>query len=164
MHGILEDEEWRVIFGYPNYEVSNFGRVRNARNQQILRPFVKFGYEYVELYHYTKSQQYRVNRLVARAFLPLRTDANQVNHDDGDKRYNVVDNLEWSTSSENIQHAYQTGLKRPSNKRAVRIIETGDEFDSLTECAKSIGTSAANIHACLSGRVKSHRGFTFEEL
>jgi hypothetical protein len=159
-----DDEEWQTISEYPNYQISTFGRVYNSRHDRMLKPFFKHEYAYVTLYRNGKAHDVRVHRLVALAFLPSRPSANQVNHLDGDKAYNGVQNLEWSTSSENIQHAFATGLKYQVNKRPVRIIQTGETFASLTDCARSINGSIGAISRCLSGSLKTHRGFTFETL
>jgi hypothetical protein len=117
MDDIYLEEEWQPIPGYPNYEISNFGRVFNARHNRFLKPFIKFGYEYVTLYYKNEQKDVRVHRLVALAFIPVRENAPEVNHDDGDKEYNYVENLEWSTRSENMLHAFRIGLKFATNKK-----------------------------------------------
>ncbi len=157
-----EDESWADIQGFPNYLVSNFGRIWNAKHNRFLKPFYKFGYAFVCLYHNGESFDIRIHRLVAAAFLPTSLDRSEVNHEDGDKNYNYIENLEWATRSENMIHAFRTGLKIPTNRRPVRVIETGLTFESLTECANAIGGSPGNIRHCLMGKIKTHCGFTFE--
>lgn len=61
-----------------------------------------------------------VHRLVAQAFIPNELNKEQVNHIDGNKNNNTISNLEWSTRSENVKHAYLIGIKEPTEKvRAV---------------------------------------------
>lgn len=165
MYILAEDEEWRSISGYPNYEISNFGRVYSFYKNHVLKPYIDVdGYERVDLYKNGVATHIKIHRLVANAFLPRPIDINEINHDDGDKRYNVVENLEWVTRSENQLHAYRTGLNVRTNKRPVRIIETGDEFESITACAYHINGSVGVIHNCLSGKRRSHLGYTFENI
>lgn len=157
-----EDEEWRNISGFPNYMISNFGNVWNAKYDRFLKPQDDGrGYKFVNLCRQGKVYPMKIHRLVALAFLQRRYDTNEVNHDDGDKSYNDLDNLEWMTPTENVLHAYQTGLKIPF-KRPIRIVETGEEFESILNCANAIGGDSGSIHYCLSKKRKTHRGFSFE--
>ena len=99
-------EIWKEIPGFNNiYEVSNFGRVRNNKSGMI-KSFSRLpkGYCVVTLGHHTN--QY-VHRLVAKAFLPIIPDKNEVNHKDGNKEHNFSSNLEWVSHSENQHHAYR---------------------------------------------------------
>jgi NUMOD4 motif len=135
-----EDEEWADIQGYPDYSISNFGRVWSWRTNCFLKPSLDVdGYERVDLYWNGKATHMKVHRLVSMSFLPNRM-----------------------TRSEQSFHAFRTGLNTCINKRAIRILETGEKFDSLTECAHSINGSIGDIHQCLSGKRKHHRGYTFE--
>jgi len=161
MFNPYDDEEWRDIPGYPNYSISSFGRVWSVNCNRVLKPLISMGYEHVCLCNNAVCIRTKVHRLVAIAFIPHRFGANNVNHLDGDKRNNYFENLEWCTSSENNKHAYSTGLKIPFRK-PVRIIETDEVFESLTACAKAINGNKENIWACLSGRNRTHHGFTFE--
>ena len=92
------------------YEVSNLGRVSNYR--KVMRPFINnSGYEVVDLRVNGTRTKKLVHRLVAQAFIPNPNNKCEVNHIDGNKLNNSVDNLEWVTSSENKQHAINSGLK-----------------------------------------------------
>lgn len=159
---MFEDEEWADIPGYPNYMVSTFGRIYNAKHERFIQPFEKFGYDHVMLYRNGRRVNKKIHRLVADAFIPKRFGANEVNHDDGDKHYNDVANLEWSTRSENMKHAFETGLKSATNKHKIMIVETGERFDSITECADAIGGYISAISRCLSNPGRKHRGLTFQ--
>ena len=96
---------------YPYYEVSNYGRVRNKSTKEIIksRP-IRYGYIHITLYFNGKRKNYPIHRIVAMVFIPNPKNKPQVNHKDGDKQNNRVDNLEWVTNSENMRHAYKNGL------------------------------------------------------
>lgn len=94
-------EEWKTIKDLPNYDVSNFGRVRNNKTYRILKPKLIRGYESVCLRKDNKNIYKRVNRLVAEAFIHNPLNKPLVNHIDYNPRNNNVENLEWVTNSEN---------------------------------------------------------------
>lgn len=159
----FEDEEWRYISDYPNYLISNYGRVYNHSRNKLMKTRVDDGgYERIGLSQNDHQKIFGVHQLVADAFLYRPLETTQVNHLDGDKLYNGDDNLEWSTCAENHKHAFRLGLKVAPNKRAVRIVETGDVFDSITECAHAIGGISQGVHNYLSGQSKRYLGFTYE--
>lgn len=99
------------------YAISNKGNVRNSKTGKILRPEVSnCGYLRVGMYYVKDNKRYHihgsVHRLVAIAFIPNPDNLPEVNHKDGNKTHNWVENLEWSSSSDNDYHAYATGLKK----------------------------------------------------
>ena len=105
--------QWKVINGYPGYEVSNCGEVRNIISGRVLKPWLNSGYPMVELFSYGYKKRFLVHRLVAFVFLDDPSDGqSQVNHKDGLKTNNHADNLEWVTPAENMQHAHRTNLMR----------------------------------------------------
>lgn len=107
----MNEEIWRVIF--VDYLVSNLGRVKSLKNgkEKILSPFkASNGYLRVSLSIDGKQKNFAVHRLVAMAFIPNPKNKSQVNHIDGDKLNNCVENLEWVSSKENMRHAFRTGL------------------------------------------------------
>lgn len=121
----------------------------------------------------------RVHRLVASAFVPNPDNKSDVNHIDGNKLNNHYTNLEWVTKSENMRHAYDTGLatihptygmrghKNPNAGRKhvkVLLVETGVIYDSVSECARAIGGNDAHIHDCMNGKQRTHRGYHFERV
>lgn len=106
-------EEWKEIFGFGgSYLVSNTGKVKSIINNIILEPAIiskrnsTKGYKAVNL----KRKLHYVHRLVAETFIPNPDNKPQVNHIDGNTWNNNVENLEWVTSKENMQHAYKMGL------------------------------------------------------
>lgn len=158
-------EEWREIREYPKYSVSNEGRVRNFKTGRILKQGThKQGYHLVWLSDENGRHGKSVHRLVAEAFIPNPNGKPQVNHIDGNKANNGVKNLEWNTGSENTKHAYKTGLLMGRPKSPVRIIETGEIFGSIRECASKLNGSQGDIWKCLAGKQKSHCGLHFERV
>lgn len=110
-------EVWKSIKGYPNYEISNLGRIKRLphyyRKQTLImkqQPGT-FKYYRVQLSRDGKLKKFLVSRLVALHFLKNPKNLPEVNHKNGDKSNNKVSNLEWCTTSENILHAFRTGLK-----------------------------------------------------
>lgn len=115
-------EIWHDVIGYEGlYKVSNLGNVKMLQrllpDKRILKEkFLKQqiqrnGYLLVGLRKEGKQKFISVHRIVASAFIPNIENKKQVNHIDGNKLNNKVNNLEWVTASENIKHAYKTGLK-----------------------------------------------------
>jgi hypothetical protein len=122
-------EIWKDIKGYEGlYQVSNLGRVKSlARRvnsmsdkgrfvrERILKQVVtEAGYARVCLCKENIEKTVSVHRLVAIMFLKNPENKPEVNHKDGVKLNNYIDNLEWCTNSENGKHAYRIGLKKPS--------------------------------------------------
>ena len=127
-------EIWKKIIikkQITKYSISNLGKVRNDKSNRILKPQKdKKGYMRIQLHHdgivYTK----KVHRLVARAFLQKTLTKKQVNHIDGNKSNNKVENLEWCTNRQNQIHAWKIGLQKPrcgldnpGNKYSPELIE-----------------------------------------
>ena len=108
-------EKWKQVEGFPGYEISNFGRVKsshyfNGTNERILRHRLSRGYCTVILVGTEKKYCKQVHRLVGLAFIDNPEDKPTINHMDGVKTNNHVDNLEWATRKENHKHAAENGL------------------------------------------------------
>jgi len=109
----MSDEVWRGVVGYEGlYVVSNLGNVRSlpkrTRHREELEMTKRVGsggYLYVHLRKNGKSNNRLVHRLVAEAFIDNPYNKPQVNHIDGNKKNNNVNNLEWVTHSENQLHS-----------------------------------------------------------
>ena len=110
------NEEWKPIYikgEKTKYKISNLGNIRNSKKKKkkILKTILdRYGYEQVCLFHNKKRYVLTVHRLVALAFIENPDNLPHVNHIDGIKKHNSVENLEWVTVSENISHAYKNGL------------------------------------------------------
>lgn len=120
-------EEWKNIPMYPNYQASNIGNIRSVTHYDTLgrlkhgvqKKFKKHrnGYLCVTLYH---KNVVLVHRLVALAFLGVGNNGLEVNHKDGNKQNNNVENLEWVTKSENQKHRYESlGKVKESQIRSI---------------------------------------------
>lgn len=157
-------ETWRDVRDNPKYRVSSHGRVKNAHSGKILSPgHHRQGYSLVWLTGVDGVHGKAVHRLVAEAFIPNPDRKPQVNHINGDKADNHVENLEWVTGSENTLHSYRTGLNQGRQRVAVRIVETGEVFESVASCAEAIGGTSGNISFCIHGRLESYKGFHFQK-
>jgi hypothetical protein len=153
-------EEWRPIVDFPNYSISNFGRVANSRGKLLAIQFNEYnGYYQVALWRYNKGHARTIHRLVATAFIDIIPGSNDVNHMDGDKSNNFVGNLEWTTRSENQLHAFRTGLNKTVR---VRCVETNEIFNSVTECANRLNIGRTTVSNYIHGHKKSANGYTFE--
>ena len=107
-------EHWKTIDGFPNYVVSNKGRIRRIKTGRVIQSSpTSRDYLQVSLYNGLTRTPRRVARLVATAFIPNPQNLPQVNHKDGQRYNNHDENLEWATQSENMKHAYATGLETP---------------------------------------------------
>lgn len=163
----MEQEIWKDIPDFETYQVSNLGQVRNKKRDRLLtaHPSAR-GYMHVGLYKDDKRINVYVHRLVAAAFLERGDENLEVNHIDGDKSNNRVDNLEWCTRSDNTKHAFKIGLKQPpinGSAIGVEIVETGEKFDSLRSCAKAINGDKKCIRECIRGRQDTHHDLHFRE-
>ena len=155
----MDDEElWREWPQDPRIMVSNMGYVVSRKRGEPYPLKVCYNNSGYQMVNVSRPPQY-VHRLVAETWIPNPNHHEQVNHINGDKTDNRVENLEWVTHSENMRHAYRTGLKKTT---PIRIVETGEVFESISECAKQIGRSRRAIQYCLAGEQSTCHGYHFE--
>lgn len=150
-------ERWKPVVTYEGlYEVSNYGRIRSVAriaitkkghrytvDQHEVKPYVnENGYAVVGLTRKGKHRLWKVHRLVMLAFTKWDLERGDVNHKDGNKLNNRLDNLEWCTKSENMHHASKTGLRDyDSIRREYRV--TVDNLDFTTMGVKA---AAKRLH------------------
>ena len=171
-------ELWKPIINFENYLVSNKGRVKNKNSHKILKLKInKYGYETVCLFKNGFRKYPQVHRLVAIAYLKEKDiSKNQVNHIDGNKLNNNLENLEWVTGSENQKHSYQNGLQKKKfggeNQYAKSIYQIDDDnnilkkWNSIIEASlfykpskTKLNTAIGNIWKSLNGIQKTAYGF-----
>lgn len=167
------EEIWKDIKGYEGlYQVSNLGRVRSFFNSRthkltdtpVLRTpgNLRAGYLNLILCKNGKRKTVMIHRVVAETFIPNPDNKRTVNHIDGNKTNNRVDNLEWNTDSENQLHAHRNGLK-PKNSKPVRCIETGQIFPTGSDAARWVGMKNPRFFSYYCMKLhKPLRGYNFE--
>ena len=144
------NELWKPIKGYEEYyEISNYGRVRRIKYDKISQQFQykvpyylkprkdKDGYLKYTLCLNGKNRYYFAHRLVATNFINNIENKPQVNHKDGNKENNHVDNLEWCTIKENNLHALNNGLRDMKNNKLSKQVEQYDMNGNLINTFKS---------------------------
>lgn len=167
-------EVWRAVPGEEFYEASDIGRVRSLdryvshwrggtalRKGKILKLTLHHtGYLVAKIGAYG---QMRVHQMVARAFIGPQKDGLVVNHIDGDKHNNRPSNLEYITNTENVKHAYRTGLlsncgttngKATLTEEKVRLIR--NSFGTHAAVAEIVGCSKAQVSQVRSGKTWGH--------
>lgn len=157
----LKNEVWKNINNFPNYQVSNYGRIKSFKNQKcIILKCVKkkTGYLEVVLSKRQIKKYSRIHRLVANAFIPNLNNYLEINHKNANKQDNKVNNLEWVTHVRNIQHSVENKLrgkyigKDIYNARKVYQYDLNynfiKEWDSVADIKRALGYSTGSIICC----------------
>lgn len=144
-----QHEQWKAIAECNGeYQISDDGRVKSIKfgKERILKHSITpNGYFKVDLFIKGKPKSIKIHKLVALAFVKNLDNKPQVNHKDGNKLNNQVENLEWHTSKENINHAWQNGLCETSRlatierqSKPVIDITTSKKYVSLKLACQDI--------------------------
>lgn len=175
----MQEEIWKDIIGYEGlYQVSSFGKIKRlkkitkwfSRNhwcqrideeKNLFQEKNTTGYNTVKLHKNGKITKKNVHRIVAEAFLENKENKQTVNHKDGNKQNNNINNLEWATYGENNKHAFDVlgkkgafcGKATPNSRKVMRM-DTNKIFRSVREAAFSIGVNQSSLSEALSRGAK----------
>lgn len=164
-------EMWAKIDGFPNYDVSDYGRVRNHRTGRIMKTSIdNNGYVVVCLSKYGKQYLKKVHILVAEYFVVKNIGDTFVAFIDGNRNNIYADNLYWTKNRDPYRRytirnrRMMYGIKH-KNAKPIRVIETGQIFGSIAEAADELGLSEASVSKSLNFTYYHNRkGYHFEEL
>lgn len=188
---LLKTEIWKDVPEWENiYQVSTIGRVRSLDKMTKSRPakgrirkpnIQNSGYLFVSFHEKGKAKNFLIHRLVAIIFLEKIDGKDFVNHKNGIKTDNRVENLEWCNKSENLKHAFDTGLKTITKRHLDRLIkwnktehgikvsqytkfgEFVQSFGTMVEASEKTGLNYNAIVDCVQGRHKTCGGFVFKK-
>jgi hypothetical protein len=167
---------WRPVVGYEGrYEVSDAGEVKSYVGRlkssnlagRIVTPCISRGYPKVDLAMNGKKRPFTVHRLVMAAFVGVRPAGFQINHKNGIKTDNRLENLEYCSTAANRQHAYDTGLqpkrkgeKHPLAKLTAELVmeirRRRSNGERPKDLAREMGIHQSNICHIVSGRIWGH--------
>ncbi len=156
----------KKISNFPNYTITQNGEVYNLTTRKKLKESTNCEYISLCLYKHGNRQDLYIHRLVAKTYIPNPDNFPEVNHINGVKTDNRVENLEWCTRNHNIIHAHKTGLNKGSKRSVlqIEIIDKEDEvsiFKSIAEASRSTGVSSGAIcTACK--KEKKCRGYRWK--
>lgn len=176
------EEIWKDIEGYEGlYQVSNFGRVKGLKRKVynhfvkecILNPVVlKKGYLQIRLHNKQNTKGFKIHRLVAEAFIPNPENKPQVNHINGIKTDNRVENLEWVTAKENMQHASThkllrdvSGNKNPNCKKINQYNLKGNfikQWNSISDIVNEFKIDRHCITKCCTHKIYKSHGYIWK--
>lgn len=160
-------EEWRDVVGYEGYyKVSNRGRILSlvgwnghtyVKREKIINGWVQkthrnkhYKRRVVSLSKDGKKEEWKVHRLVAKAFIENPENYPTINHKDGNPLNNCVGNLEWCDQKQNVQHAYDTGLRRSNiHKYKHEIIKDYEKGLAMRTISKKYKASEISVRELL---------------
>lgn len=182
----LKNEIWYEVEGYEEYHrISNYGRIKvlsrtwktgsnysisRQKSEQIITPTMSKGYMVVTLVKNGKLKQHLVHRMIAKAFIPNPNKFSCINHINGIKHDNRIDNLEWCSVQYNTLHSYMKGLQIPKKRgghnmaKKIKCDTLNLSFDCIKDASEILGVGRRTIHSVLSGNIIHAKGLTFRYL
>ena len=165
------NEEWKVINNFPNYAVSNYGRIKriNGRSVHNIDKLIPvslngFGYYTVSLNKGNKSYRRSVHKLVAEHFLNNPNNYTIINHKDENKYNNKVSNLEWCTIEYNVLYSGNNIKGSIARSNPIKMIDNkGNEFiyKSINECARINNLDATAISKRINNISNCYKDYNF---
>lgn len=157
-------EIWKDIPDYDGYQISNLGRLKSLKRNIIMKCNKRGDYNSIGLYNKDGYKRFNIHRLVAQVFIPNPDNLPCVNHIDGNKLNNCVDNLEWCTHSENSKHAYNNNLLKYETlfkSKKLNQYDLNGNFIKTWNSQKEARKVYGKIHAseCHNGTLKSSKGY-----
>ena len=157
---------WIELKENDKYEINECGIVRNKKTKRPLKYWkTTIGYYTVCLFRNGNQKTYYIHRLIANNFIKNPNNYNEVNHIDGNKQNNSINNLEWCTHKHNMQEAHDNGLVKetygkdnPISKKVKQtIIKTGETiiWDSMMDAKRKMGYSTGSISDACQGNLKT---------
>ena len=166
-------EIWRTIEDYPDYQISNMGRVKSLKwgKEKILNLSLNYkGYYQVGLRKDGKRKLYKIHRLIAQAFIPNPENKPQIDHINTIKTDNRVENLRWVTNKENCNNLLtkenyskcRIGNLSPSAKSILQFSLNGElvkKWDCMKDVERELGFYHQSISSCCLGKLKTANGY-----
>lgn len=172
MTSLSDGNIWKDVVGYEGiYEVSDLGNVRsyhyNLYGPRLLKP--KIGKDSccrVSLWKDKKEKTWLVHRLVALAFLPIIEGKSYVNHKDGSRLNNHVDNLEWCNHTENNNHAFDNKLIKTAMETKLTDVKTGEvtTFRSMAKAGLFLNGDTRVVSGLLKKGITEFKGYEIEKI
>ena len=182
------EEIWKKVKDYPNYEVSNTGKIKSINYKNTGREKIltgtkdKYGYTQLVLSNKGKSKHFSLHRLVAISFIPNPTGLETVDHINGDKNNNSVSNLQWLSISDNVlKYCRERGYKisgcysknRYGGRKRGELLripieqysiddEYIESFISIMDAERKTGIRSGGISACINKKKKTAGGYKWK--
>ena len=172
------NEIWKDVEGYEGiYKVSNYGRIKRLyrnKKEKILKSYIRNGYYSVRLSKENKIKNFTVHRLIGKAFINNPNNYNTIDHINGIKTDNRLENLEWVTHKENTNRAWKKGLCNGNkgkfgiqSKKSIKIVqlkngERINEFYGAYEAERATGIANSSINECCRNKRKTAGGYEWK--
>lgn len=164
----LTGEEWREVPNFKNYRISNYGRVHNQKTNNILHPVNTGGYLKVRLSQNGQNKDFLIHHLVYCCFNDIIQYNKKdfcIDHIDGNKHNNNLNNLRKITLSENVKEAYYKQKVNSNIKPVVQYSKSNElisVFPSAREAGRQLNLDASSIIKCCKGKLKTTGGYVFK--